>query len=66
MVNLYNLDRMSKFVSTFIFKRTSSRTPIGVKSGSKPPYDSCHHPGVTLDRPSMVLVSKTETQETSE
>ena len=51
---------VQKFVSrTFIFKRTSSRPPIGVKSGSKPPYDFRHHPGVTSDRPSMVLVSKT-------
>ena len=49
-----------KFVlRTFIFKRTSFRPPIGAKSGSNPPYDSRHHPGVTLDWPSMVLVSKT-------
>ena len=39
-----------KFVlRTFIFKRTSSSPPIGAKSGSNPPYDSRHHPGVTLD-----------------
>ena len=46
-----------KFVlRTFIFKRTSSRPPIGAKSGSKPPYDSRHHPGVTSDRPSIGIV----------